>query len=1658
MDKSKIFQPNHEYNLEDGILNVNTFNGRILYSYPIASIGKGNFQIDVNLIYNSLYGENNNSGIKLGFGNGWKFSFEEFIFKYENVYNLEGFSSLDYVYVDSNWCLHRFIKYKECEGYDTPGSVYYDESGTGLKLIVSKDSNYQMFDEHGSIYYFDKVSGKLITIISGINSLIIKNIEYDETREKVLSVYDSRKSDKRLKFDYNQNNLPIKVYSTASNIFHTFEYDANNLICIFKENGSQKKKIHEFWYKDSLISCIINSENLQALRLEYVQNNSNFVLNKISFGAMKEKITTADNAAEVYCGDNSYCGEEYYTNSRGKKYIKSNLIMPNEYVYSTITYDYKLSYTEETNHKGIKMRYYFDIDGNCISNLEYNNSLTDIYHYTSAKPIGWEVAIEGDSSSYINDKRAKTIYKDNNKYIYFINNNDLVTFKNIFLDEKEKTSEHFSLSFWLMFNNSNDSDLLAKVKYTINDEITGEDNIKESQVIIKNTLGGAWQYVSAPLNLGTTQSTLKNISIEFDADVELALDNDQIQIADVRINKGNNQTICIDNLKLNDKSYIELEIGKKLYYYDSYEREVTLSPKFYMTESDIIATYRSLYYSIKNNDLYYELFYCNKTKIKSVTYVSMLPFFLTDDLETRNNHKYYTFDFAVYIDEQNKQKSDTPNYHFRYIDLIAVQEDKKSYRVSEIQRKIKERENNRFSFETYTLIGVVEDYNAVQRLDETNSVCNVIEENDDGTEIKKKYIKRIFDDNNEVEKEINIISENVYDSFGNISKVITKANGSTTEQLIREYTYYENDAEKIEYTKEIKENGNIVISEYNDKGNVNNIIVKYNKKFIDGDTILETDLKANRIEYLYDGFDNLVGLKFYDKNDNLIGENKIDYNKNGNLSKLNNRSGVSYGFIYNAYSELCEIYRNKNLLQKELNELTKTFDKYKSYLYHGNISYLTTDVYDEFNRIISSSVDNIIKDKNENVQKILFEYEDYCSKFSKSLERIKRITDSFNNKTYTFEYEDSVSDGTTKKMIESNNYSITTKPNGAKIYYIPNDLKEFKYVSEKEDQINNNPKNSYNYTKVKDSNDWEEIIYNSFDYEYDDLGRLICKKEKPDEYANATITINKNISYYENTNFPKEIKYNVNSKLKNSENTEVNGDIIYENSYIKGNIINVKESGHRFIQNPKNNSSQGTISLETRTTDYEYDDNDRLVKETTNGNTLFYTYGETSGMIEKVSKDINENVIKTFEYKFGKLTKANGYDIMYDNYGNIIKYNGVEIGYNFRNLIEKYENINDTYLFEYNYSGVRTKKIKCNEYEVNYYLDGTKIIGEDVIDLKTNKIIRKFRYFYDIAGVCGINYIIDDVDHYFNLIKDSLGNISKVMYRGKIIGEYTYDAWGNCSIKIFDDTNPNEIDKYIVNNNPFRFKGYYCDLETNLYYCQFRYYDPFIYQWLSPDSIDYLDYENILGINLYSYSDNNPVNKYDPTGHFTILALVISIGVSILFEVVEDAIDGGLGDDSHDWKDYLGAGISGFFGGLSGGLGAQLVFSIAGGFADAALSGDLEENGIMNTLASSILSFGISSVASGLTNRIASGVKASSLKRISKKFGNNAANKKLGKIGAKIKIGSKAAKKTGGLAKAIMEDSKWIGNIISDKLSGSIFGGATSMGYDYLVDKFGLFI
>ena len=71
---------------------------------------------------------------------------------------------------------------------------------------------------------------------------------------------------------------------------------------------------------------------------------------------------------------------------------------------------------------------------------------------------------------------------------------------------------------------------------------------------------------------------------------------------------------------------------------------------------------------------------------------------------------------------------------------------------------------------------------------------------------------------------------------------------------------------------------------------------------------------------------------------------------------------------------------------------------------------------------------------------------------------------------------------------------------------------------------------------------------------------------------------------------------------------------------------------------------------------------------------------------------------------------------------------------------------------------------------------------------------------------------------------------------------------------------------HIGNLNPFRYRGYYYDTETDLYYLQTRYYDPEVGRFISRDAIEYADPEAIIGLNLYAYCANNPVMNVDPTG------------------------------------------------------------------------------------------------------------------------------------------------------------------------------------------------
>ena len=83
--------------------------------------------------------------------------------------------------------------------------------------------------------------------------------------------------------------------------------------------------------------------------------------------------------------------------------------------------------------------------------------------------------------------------------------------------------------------------------------------------------------------------------------------------------------------------------------------------------------------------------------------------------------------------------------------------------------------------------------------------------------------------------------------------------------------------------------------------------------------------------------------------------------------------------------------------------------------------------------------------------------------------------------------------------------------------------------------------------------------------------------------------------------------------------------------------------------------------------------------------------------------------------------------------------------------------------------------------------------------------------------------------------------------------EYAYDAYGNC--KVTNSTNYN-----LAYYNPIRYRGYYYDRETGLYWLDYRYYSPEFRRFVQAAPPSILNPCSVNGLNLYVYANNNPIN------------------------------------------------------------------------------------------------------------------------------------------------------------------------------------------------------
>lgn len=341
--------------------------------------------------------------------------------------------------------------------------------------------------------------------------------------------------------------------------------------------------------------------------------------------------------------------------------------------------------------------------------------------------------------------------------------------------------------------------------------------------------------------------------------------------------------------------------------------------------------------------------------------------------------------------------------------------------------------------------------------------------------------------------------------------------------------------------------------------------------------------------------------------------------------------------------------------------------------------------------------------------------------------------------------------------------------------------------------------------------------------------------------------------------------------------------------------------------------------------------------------------------------DNNGNIIKkgsiSFEYDSlikGRLVSVGPKKIEYylDNPLNPKSYNGNTFVFEGR-MLTRYIYGGGYYAFEYNDQGLRTSKKDYRGIGTKYYYDGDKLVTE-INDNYRND------FLYDENGKL-YGFIHNKTDKYY-YVRDFMQNILGIVdINGNLVVKYMYSAYGEIN------SITGSMSETIGKINPFRYKGYYFDIETNMYYCKTRYYVPEWCRWLNADNPKALETDDILDLNLFCYCKNNPIIFSDENGDWgkfwtcfiagvvavaavaVIAAVTVATGGAagpvIVGALVGAGVNGGMNiveqGFSKGWDkiDYGEAFISAMSGAVTGALGGsafgRLGNAIGGGLTDA---------------------------------------------------------------------------------------------------------------------------
>lgn len=1438
---------------------LNTYNGNLVGLFDINKTVGGKLPANLSLVYNS---NDVTLGTNIGLGLGYRFNLNQTI----KEVTIESISYLEYI--DSDGTVHYFV---------SDGTEYKDEDGLNL-TITRGDAYYTLIDKESNQMKFDIVNGiGYLTEISDTNSNKI-TITYD-SNNKITKVTDANSQEINITYDTNIITVSSDSEITALNFLNgqlisivdyngttEFAYNSNSLIeTITDTNGLKiKYEYYDLPYRLKKISEYgLNDTIGQYFTIKYGYSSTTIVDNK-----NRSTILTFNDYGNIACSSdlknvndlrNAYgyietYGEETITNSGTDTTYKNKLLssgIPVKYVknylidasFENNTIDFTgrnsiISISEDYYNYGLKSLKVENTAADeivkSISNIEKGSSYTFSAYLKCDKSIRMGLSYIDDLSNQVNS-------------IITIPVSDEFTRYDVTIDYPTTATSDLTLTIYL---DEISTVYIDDMQFEVG-EVANKYNMIENSDFSN---GFADWTVEGRLNGTDTTIDTSNI---FEV---VSINDNNDKALKIKMNPANSTSISKTfnaKGKMGEKYNISFWYKDEGFYAsgkvgDPICNNVVIQYNYTDSANDTghcILT--SKVFNPNDSDWqYYSINFQAEYDFDSVT----LTFY-----QEKNANNMYITNLYLYKDTLEISCSYDINGNVTSIFDLDNESSSAKYDSKNQLVKITDSKGKNFTYEYDNMVTNM----GISRISDSG-ICNVVKYNNNENPITTRTINSIVGELTETDcYNIRLKGTENYLCKNNNEIVISSDSNHDLWKLEKEDGYY-----KIKHSilnnlyLNVKNSKLVLDTTYTlfeiTKQDNNSFMV--NQKYVEeigGIPKMEALIYLKEEngslafdKYIYDDYHyqfyfEIPHEKFLEQNaiyndDNRFIKSVTDTNLNkvsydidettGLINSVTNPKGNTVNYYYDEKKRISSIIDYNKVIQYRYNfnnVLCKISDDQREYnlIYDkflnlkdvkiGNTITLITNEYEENNG-------NLLKETYGNGDSISYAYDEF--------DRVKSVTKM--NDTYKYYYDNN---GDIEKVISNNKtykfkYDLSKKLSE----YCNNNFK-IKYMYDKNGNITNEKYTLGNINlNIKDDFDVDDCVIkttfdnNSVNYNYDYLGRL----------TNKNINNNYNINY--------EFMNNGNRASLLVKSIDNNNDK-YSFKYDKLN--NISHIYHNGVLKNK----------------FYYDRYNELIEEDDylRNKKIKYKYDNYGNLICKRELDINNySVINSNKYEYkntdwvDQLTKFNDDIITYDNSGNPLTIGNKTLTWINGRQLNTYTSENCSVSYEYNINGIRTSKI-VNNIETKYYLNGTDI----AVEKKGNDVLCFIRNTVD--GLIGFKYN----ENFYYYVKNELEDIISIMDDSyNVVANYEYDSFGN--MLSITDVNGNDVSNescHIANINPFRYRSYYYDTETKLYYLGSRYYNPEWGRFINADGVIGIN-SDALGYNLYVYCSNNYINYKDDNG------------------------------------------------------------------------------------------------------------------------------------------------------------------------------------------------